>query len=247
MDEMEVINLKSNNKNNVINNSENKHIKQKQGFFNSIICFCKNFEKSKNSTKVNVGDEKEISNLNDYNSDKKNVNSFTNFFKIKQVKTAVIVLIFCFVALIIVNSSNSSSGKIKSTNSLGYMTCLEYCEQLENRLVEVLGNISGVGNVSVMVSVDSGPEIKIASSTDEKINTTTNSSGSTTTSTLVSDPIIINSSGTNIPLVLSEKSPQILGVVVVASGAKDVKVRLNLLEAVQSLLNVSSDNIQIYY
>lgn len=199
-------------------------------------------EKS-NNEKSNL--KKQIQNQN---RDNKKENSFTKFFKIKQVKVAVIVLIFGVAALIILNSSFGTSLTNKNTTkNSSYMTSLEYCEKLENKLMEVLEKISGVGDVKVMVTVESGPEIKIATSTDERTNTTTNGTNSTTNSTTVKDPIIITSSGSNSPLVLSEIVPQVTGVIVVASGAKDVKVRLNLLEAIKVLLNISSSNIQIYY
>lgn len=190
----------------------------------------------------------ENNNLENKTSTNKKDNLFTKFFKIKHVKTAVIVLIFGFVALLILNSSFGTSLTNKSSASnLSYMTCLEYCEKLENKLTEVLGEISGVGNVKVMVTAESGPLINVATSTDERTNTTTSGENSTTNSTVVKDPIVISSSGKNSPLVLSEMAPKITGVIVVASGAKDARVKLNLIEAIQALLDVSSSNIQIYY
>lgn len=190
----------------------------------------------------------ENNNLENKTSTNKKDNYFTKFFKIKHVKTAVIVLIFGFVALLILNSSFGTSLTNKSSASnLSYMTCLEYCEKLENKLTEVLGEISGVGNVKVMVTAESGPLINVATSTDERTNTTTSGENSTTNSTVVKDPIVISSSGKNSPLVLSEMAPKITGVIVVASGAKDARVKLNLIEAIQALLDVSSSNIQIYY
>ncbi len=190
----------------------------------------------------------ENNNLENKTSTNKKDNYFTKFFKIKHVKTAVIVLIFGFVALLILNSSFGTGLTNKnSASNLSYMTCLEYCEKLENKLTEVLGEISGVGNVKVMVTAESGPLINVATSTDERTNTTTSGENSTTNSTVVKDPIVISSSGKNSPLVLSEMAPKITGVIVVASGAKDARVKLNLIEAIQALLDVSSSNIQIYY
>lgn len=187
---------------------------------------------------------------NNSKTDKNKIDfNITKFFKIKQVKTAVIVLIFGLIALFILNSSlgeNVIGSSAKSSDD-GYMTSLEYCEKLETKLVEVLQNISGVGKVNVMVSVESAPEIKIATSTNEKTNTTSSGLNTTTNSSVVSDPIIVNGSGVTSPLVLTEFAPKVTGVVVVADGAKDVRVRLNLLEAIESLLNVSSENIQIFY
>ncbi len=175
--------------------------------------------------------------------------NFLSLLKNKQVKTILIVLFFGLFALIILNSSFGAeiTNVNGSNSSLNYVSSLDYCEKLENKLVEVLSNIKGAGNVKVMVTVESGPKLNFASNVDQRNNTTTSGGNTTSNSTFVEEPIILNSSSGYAPLVVSEDSPKIQGVVVVASGAKDVGVKLNLLQAVMALLDVSSNNIQIYY
>ena len=90
-----------------------------------------------------------------------------------------------------------------------------------------------------------GGLVKIATQVDERTNTNTNSSGSTTSVTIVEEPIVVKQNGEEKPLVLMEILPVVKGVVVVAEGAKDISVRLNLLEAVQSLLGLDSKSVQI--
>jgi stage III sporulation protein AG len=46
--------------------------------------------------------------------------------------------------------------------------------------------------------------------------------------------------------VLKENNPEIKGVIVVAEGADDIEVRLNLLSAVQTILDVSPDKVNVY-
>ena len=99
--------------------------------------------------------------------------------------------------------------------------------------------------MNVMVTLESGPELKIATQVDERTTSSTNSSGTNTSVTVVEEPIIITQNGEDKPLVLMEILPVIKGVVVVAEGAKDVATRLNILEAVQALLGISNSNIQI--
>lgn len=206
-------------------------------------------QKEENLEETIIGKKMEKTMLLDTkNTSNKKDGFFTKILKIKHVKTAIIVLIFAVSALLILNSSFGTSFiNTKKESNSNYMTCLEYCEKLENKLTEVLGKISGVGDVDVMITAESGPEIKIATSTDEKTNTTTSGSNSTSNSTTITDPIIITSSGSNSPIVLTEMAPKITGVIVVASGAKDVKVKLYLIDAIKALLDVSSNNIQIYY
>ena len=228
---------------------QNENIDQKAN--NKINCVSKNEseQKEENLEETMIGKEFEKTMLLDTkNTSNKKDGFFTKFLKIKHVKTAIIVLIFAVSALLILNSSFGTSFiNTKTESNSNYMTCLEYCEKLENKLTEVLGKISGVGDVDVMITAESGPEIKIATSTDEKTNTTTSGSNSTSNSTTITDPIIITSSGLNSPIVLTEMAPKITGVIVVASGAKDVKVKLYLIDAIKALLDVSSNNIQIYY
>ena len=82
--------------------------------------------------------------------------------------------------------------------------------------------------------------------TDEKINTTTNGSSSTSYTTTVTEPIILNSSGSSVPLVLTEKLPKVKGVVVVAEGANDVSLKLNIIQAIKTLIDIPSGNIQVF-
>lgn len=187
----------------------------------------------------------------------KNLNNFfQNFqllkvFKNKNSKAAVLVVILSIVLIMFLNISNSTkqadaNSSTENFNSIDYVSSSNYVKNLENKLVNVLSQIMGAGNVSVMITLESGPELKIANSVDERTNTSTSSSTTTTSVTVVENPIIITNNGKSQPLVLMEIMPVIKGVIVVAQGANNTKVKLELLQAVQALLNVSSGNIQIY-
>lgn len=162
---------------------------------------------------------------------------------IKGAKIIIPLVLIAFVGLLYYSVSDKSSNS--TISSVSYTSSLEYSNILESKLKNVLGNIKGVGNVSVMVTLESGPELKIATQTDERTNTVTNSSGTTTSVTIVEEPIIITQKGEDSPLVLMEILPVVKGVIVVAEGAKDVGIKLQLLEAVQALLDLPSVNIQI--
>ena len=166
--------------------------------------------------------------------------------KISAIKGAKILIPLVLIAVVVlIYYSSFADAKSNTVSSVSYTSSLEYSNILETKLKSVLGNICGVGNVSVMVTLESGPELKIATQIDERTNTTTNSSGTTTSVTIVEDPIIITQKGEDAPLVLMEILPVVKGVVVVAEGAKDVGIKLQLLEAVQALLDLPSVNIQI--
>lgn len=175
----------------------------------------------------------------------------SKIFANKTNKVVVLVVLLSVVLVLFLNVNNglttTTSGNMKNTyNSLEYVSSKAYVENLENKLESVLSQIKGAGQVTVMVTLQNGPELKIANSVDERTNTSTTNGNTTNSVTVVENPIIITQNGTSSPLVLMEIMPKIQGVVVVAEGANNVRTKLELLEAVQSLLEIENNNIQIY-
>lgn len=172
--------------------------------------------------------------------------------KIKQVKHIglIITIIFILILLIILfgdfnfsfltekSSTDNSSISVNST----YTSSNDYSKLIEDKLKSLISKINGVGDVEVMISVNSGSRVLIAS--NDETTTTKNSKGEEIT-TVSANPIIIQQNGTSNPLVIGEVLPNITGVVIVCSGAKDVQVRLNILSAVKALLELDESNIVI--
>ena len=175
-------------------------------------------------------------------NDKKKVKSkISNFFQnIKGNKKSetIVVILLVIVAIFIYTSASSL---FKSNESTTNLSTNEYVNQLEQRLSKVLSNVKGAGNVSVMITVEGGSEITIATSTEEKVNSTTGTT-SNQSSTIKEEPIIIG----NQPVVLIEKYPTIKGVIVVATGANNIQVRLELLKAVQAVLEVDANDVEVF-
>ena len=123
-----------------------------------------------------------------------------------------------------------------------YISTMDYCKIIENKLIDVLSKVDGAGTVSVMVTVDGSPELVYANEKDQ--TSSTNSSGSVTTATY-SSPIIVNANGSSTALVMTEILPKVKGVIVVASGAGNVATKLDLLNAVSTLLDISTNQVTI--
>lgn len=132
------------------------------------------------------------------------------------------------------NADNSSNFSTETT-----LTTDEYVEGLENKLCNVLSNISGVGQVDVVITLQSGFSYVYA--TDSETKTTT--SGSTETVVTKENVLLVS----NEPVVVKEIFPEIKGVVVVAKGAENIGVKLNILNAVETALEVDSKDITILY
>ncbi len=164
--------------------------------------------------------------------------------KLSSLKPLLLLLVLLVVVMIMFNVFSSSGSKTTSTkqNKGNYTTSLEYIAEIENKLKSVVGQIKGAGKTRVMISISSSPQLEIASNVEEK--TVTTSAGTTTT--VSTEPIIIKGDSGNGPLILKETLPIINGVIVVSEGAKDVKVKLDILMAVSTALGINSNIVEVF-
>lgn len=184
--------------------------------------------------------EKEVS--TDNKSEQKK--SWLSGLKKGGLKPLVMVLILLVVAVVMYNFSGglATSSSDKVDQGIKYTTSLDYIKQIELKLNDVVGNIKGAGNVKVMISISSSPQLEVAENVEEKTVTT-----STGTTTLVTtEPIIVEVDGEDSPLILKETLPTINGVIVVSSGASDIRVRLDIISAVSTALGVNSNIVEVF-
>ncbi len=109
-----------------------------------------------------------------------------------------------------------------------------YISQMENKLITVLGNIEGCGRVEVAISYSTDGEKVYAYE-----NTTTQEGN-----VILQSSTLITVKGE--PLLVQTLTPQILGVVVVASGASDPLVRYKIKQAVVTLLDIDICCVQVF-
>ncbi len=121
---------------------------------------------------------------------------------------------------------------------------------LESRLEDILGTVRGAGKVRVLITYATAGEQVAAtvSTTDESVSET--SGGSTAThseqSREMRQPATVSTEAGQSPIILLEREPEIRGVIVVAEGAADPTVRLNLQRAVQAVTGVSLSCIEVF-
>ncbi|GIP32267.1 stage III sporulation protein AG [Paenibacillus sp. J2TS4] len=126
----------------------------------------------------------------------------------------------------------------------------DYEQAYESRLKDVLEKIVGVGEVEVMVTIDSTEEIQVEKNTKESQQVTnekdqTGSTRNNSDVTRSSDAVMMQQSGGEQPLVLKYMKPKIRGVVVVAKGAENVTVKKLIVEAVGRGLDVPANRISV--
>ncbi|MDD4110137.1 MAG: hypothetical protein PHS54_01135 [Clostridia bacterium] len=172
---------------------------------------------------------------------KKSLLQKSGFFqRLKSIKHIEIIMAVVLGAIALLIYFSTFSG---GTNKTAYesTSTTEYIALLESKLSSVLSQIKSVGNVSVMITLSSGPEYIYATNEEEKTNTNTSGGSTTTSTTTTTEPIIIS----NDLVVIKEIMPTVGGVIVVASGAGDTGVKLEILKAIQALLDVPQANIEV--
>jgi len=123
----------------------------------------------------------------------------------------------------------------------------KYCSSEEQRLENILSHIDGVGKVHVMMTLENGVEYRYAADEKQSEDSVfTYSSGSENPSKVEQTEnsqqsyILIGSTGDKKPLVVTELSPSVKGVVVVCSGASDAVIRHRVTEAVTTAMGINS-------
>lgn len=127
----------------------------------------------------------------------------------------------------------------------------DYAKRLERDLKSILSKIEGVGNVEVLITLNSDEEV-VAAMDVVQSSTTTNEKDSNGTvrevvQTESNNKIVTsqNPSGQNAPIVLKRLMPEIRGVIVVADGAKDPRLRYEISSAVQTALGIPAYKVRV--
>ncbi len=119
----------------------------------------------------------------------------------------------------------------------------ENAQELEKRMEEALKRVEGAGEVSVVINYESTSELVPATKTDLS-EQKSSSDGKSQNSESKSEDIAQVSGNA---VILKEKQPKVRGVMVVAKGAKDIRVKNDILFAVMTLLDVTADKVEILY
>ena len=173
---------------------------------------------------------------------------FNKLASVNKIKTIALVAVLAVIGVLCLKYKPATSNKSTSDSVAAggyYVSSIDYCNTLEQKLASVLSNIEGVGNVKVMVTLSSSLELVLANSTELKSNSSNGSTINNSYTVDVSTPILIDSDTGETPLVVKEILPKISGVLVVCKGADNVKTKLDIVQAIKSLTNINSSNIQV--
>lgn len=178
---------------------------------------------------------------------KKKLSTFENLIIIV-VLGVVIILAGSFLAQPSdVEKTMSGASSLSSDNQVDNMEGQpidgqEVVADIEKRLSELLSQVEGAGQVSVMVYADTSSEQIPAYNNEQDTRNDERSDGK---SSEISENRQLALSGDDTPVILKVMVPQIKGVVVVAEGANDMLIKEQLNNAICTLLGIPEHRVQI--
>ncbi|RKD25575.1 stage III sporulation protein AG [Ammoniphilus oxalaticus] len=126
----------------------------------------------------------------------------------------------------------------------------DYEAQYVGQLKEILEEVIGVGEVSVMVNLESTEEVIVQKDTNERSQVTKEVDKERATRDIQDSSkdekvVLVQGSQGEHPIIVKKVKPKVRGVVVVARGAENMKVKAWIHEAVQKALHVEPHKISI--
>ena len=138
----------------------------------------------------------------------------------------------------------------KDSNTTSYDSNT-YISEMENKLEKILGNVSGIGKVEVMITLKSSSEqvaLKDNPSTQESVNEVDGEGGSRTNNNITredSTVLVTNEDGNSQPYIIQELEPEVEGVLVIAEGGDNAKIKLDVIEAAQVLFDIPAHKVKV--
>ena len=153
--------------------------------------------------------------------------------KLKGVKNIeiIVALILAAIVLLVFFGNFGQSTTKESSDEYNFA---EYVGSVENKIESVISRIDGAGVTDIVISFSGGITQQYAYTT-EKV---------TENGVVTEKNTLVLVSGK--PVLIAEKFPEIQGVVIVAEGAGNAAVKLEIIRAVQALLEVHNENIELF-
>ena len=163
-------------------------------------------------------------------------------FSIKKLKKDQLLILLLVGILLVVIAIPTGGGEAAYGNYASYM---------EGHLEGVLSQMAGVGDVTVMITLQSSAEKVVEKDVEAQSETVTESDSQggtrTTQNSSHGEATVYDGDGSQeqAPYISKELSPQVEGVVVIASGGDNAVVKQNITEAVQALFGIDTHKIRI--
>ena len=171
----------------------------------------------------------------------------------KKVSNVLSILLIVGFILLVINiilpktTSLETKDNNNDTTIENAVATSKYEETEKLDLVNILKKINGVGNVEVKINFESD-EVKVPAYESTKQNTTTEESdneGGKRTNNQSNDSTRVVMA-TEKPYILKTEKPKVIGIVVVAEGASNSRIKHDIEVAVTSLYNLAANKVNVY-
>jgi len=175
---------------------------------------------------------------------------FAKFKKLIKNKNAIYIAAALVLGILLMCIPALLPDAGENTESVGMQTDkTEYGEMLEKKLLEVISKIQGVGETSVMVTIETRKEYVYAYEERKNTNISTDKGSKgeirdANQEDIQKSLIVVNDgSGKETPVLIKEIAPKVQGVAIVCEGGDDPIVKSKIVEAVTTVLNIPSNRV----
>lgn len=173
--------------------------------------------------------------------------------KLKRSDWLILVLagiLILIIALPTDTKEKKQAEKLKENISKENNTMEASKDEIERKLEDILEKIDGAGDVKVMITYqDSGTQVveKDKNTSENSLEESDSTGGvrSTKEQQLQESTVYEDADAGNTPFVSKELLPKVEGILIVASGGDNQKVKQNISEAVLALFQVEAHRIKI--
>lgn len=194
-------------------------------------------------------------------SKSKGENQGNNKKKIENLVFLVIILIITIVIINYIWNEHKSSNKT-ITNSAGKQLATIQnngdssqseisSTSLEERLEDILGNISGVGNVKVFINYSQSNETVAMYNENSKTSVTeeTDTAGGlrkVEETDSQKEIVYQENNGDKTPIIQKTVEPKIEGAIITAKGASNINIKTSIIQAVEAATGLATHKIQVF-
>lgn len=149
------------------------------------------------------------------------------------------------IALIFISSLGTNEKKIQNMSG-GEFSTEEYCNELEMQIENLVNEITGSKNSSVMITLDCGIRYSYADTREENSTEKNEKEEISSQEQLKSGYITVkNADGSEQALLVTAEMPSIRGVAIVCNGGDNEAIRQKIENAVTAALNITSKRVYI--
>ncbi|HHV09065.1 MAG TPA: stage III sporulation protein AG [Clostridiales bacterium] len=149
------------------------------------------------------------------------------------------------------DSKENDTKVIQKDSNMTSHSSNTYISEMEKRLEKILGKVSGIGDVEVMITLKASAEqvpLKDDPTTQESVNEVDGEGGSRTNNNITreeSTVLVTNENGKSQPYIIQELEPEVEGVLVIAEGGDDAKIKMDIMEAAQVLFGIPAHKVKV--